>query len=317
MRFHRALIVVAAALLAGPTLAGGTAQAAPPAKGKAWSPALISTERLYDGSAVRLRYTDGITVVAPTGAQVIFKDSGASTTAADGRRIYDRAVQVLDPHAVSRSSATAAAAAYAAAGRSVYADAIAAGFSPDEARRQAQPEGVVAMDEPPIASSGCVYSETNYPDPDYEWSGCYKLYNVSASDSSAWYAMGSGTAHGWGTGVLGGKELQKGYTQVSWSGNGAQIIEASPSRNESGGNCANFTVALSHIFGLEYQVPLCSDGWSVTWNGTLHKVEWHGHSAGGPSDQRSATGASTVKLPLSTPQVWMNYQIGWEYACFC
>src|SRR5439155_21912443 len=130
--------------------------------------------------------------------------------------------------------------AYSAAGRSVYTDALAAGFSPVEARRQAQPPGL--MGEPPILSSGCVHSEDVQPDPNFEWDGCYKLYDVTAQDPSAWYTAGSGTAHGWGTGVLGGgKELNKGYSQISWSADGAEIIEASPSTNQSGNNCANFT----------------------------------------------------------------------------
>ncbi|WFE25973.1 hypothetical protein O7623_21775 [Solwaraspora sp. WMMD791] len=296
----------------------GTAQAVPAVGEKIWSPILISAEPLYDGSAVRLRYTEGITVVSSAGAKVIFDGPGASITTADGRRVYDRAVQVIDPHGLGRSS-TADAAAYSAAGRSVYADAIAAGFSPTEARRQAHwDDSSIAMNEPPIVSSGCVYSETSYPDPDFEWSGCYKLYDVDASDLNAWYGAGSGSAHGWGTGVLGGgKELQKGYSQVTWSGSGAEIVEASPSANQSGNNCASFAIGLSHIISLSYQVPLCDDGWDVTWNQTLHKVEWHGASTGGQNDSRSASGASTVRLPWSTPIVYMNYRIGWTYACFC
>lgn len=315
MKVRRMISALATALLAG-ALVPGTAQAAPGAtEGKAWSPVLLSSEPLYDGSAVRLRYTDGITVVASTGAKVIFEGSGGLTVTADGRRVYDRAVQVVDPHPIGKSLGTVAAA-YSAAGRSVYADALAAGFSPAEARRQERSHGTLA--EPPIASSGCVYSETVQPDPDFEWSGCYKLYRQQASDPNAWYVAGSGTAHGWGTGVLGGgKELQKGSTQITWSGAGAEIIEASPPSRMSGNNCDSVTIALSHYIGLSYQVPLCDDGWNVTWNRTVHKVEWHGGSAGGPSDTVSASGASTVRLPNSTPTVYLNYRIGWTYACFC
>jgi hypothetical protein len=317
MRFHRTLAAVAATLLAGPLLVTGTAQAAPAIKGPAWSPALLTTEPLYDGSAVRLRYTEGITVVASADAKVIFTGSGALTTTADGRRVYDRAVEIVDPHALDRSS-DADAAAYAAAGRSVYTDALAAGFGPAEARREAQPQDIALLDEPPIAASGCIYSETSYPDPEFEWSGCYKLYNVTDADSSAWYGAGSGTAHGWGTGVLGGgKELQKGNSQITWSGAGAQIIEASPSANQSGNNCGNVTIGLSQIIELSYQVPLCNDGWNVTWNQTVHNVQWHGASAGGSNDSRSASGASTVRLPWTTPTVYISYRIGWTYACFC
>lgn len=153
--------------------------------------------------------------------------------------------------------------------------------------KQAQP-GTTAVDEPPIAASGCIYSEPNSPDPDYEWSGCFKLYNVDASDQNAWYGAGFGTAHGWGTGIVGGgKELQKGSSQISWSGE------------------------------LTYQVPLCNDGWNVTWDRTAHEVEWHGGVAGGPNDSVSAAGASTVRLPWSTPTVYMSYRIGWGYICFC
>jgi hypothetical protein len=319
MRLHRTLAIAAVAVLAGPLLAAGTAQAAPAAEGTAWSPALLSTEPLYGGSAVRLRYTEGITVVASAGAKVVFTGSQAPQSTADGRHVYDRAVQIVEKQGTSQpAAASAQASAYAAAGRSVYTDALAAGFSPAEARQEAQPQGSALMDEPPILSSGCVYSETNYPDPKFEWSGCYRLYNVDASDANAWYGAGSGTAHGWGTGVLGGgKELQKGSTEITWSGAGAEIIEASPSANQSGNNCGQFTVGLSHVVELSYQVPLCNNGWNVTWNRTVHKVEWHGASAGGSNDSRSASGASTVRLPWSTPTVYLSYRIGWTYACFC
>ena len=316
MRLHRKLGAAAAVLLVAPMLMVGSAQAAPATERESWNPTLLSTEPLYDGSAVRMRYTEGITVVASTGAKVIFKESAATATTADGRRVYDRAVQVVDPHTLTRFSANADATAYSAAGRSVYADALAAGFNPAEARRQAQPQNG-ALSEPPIASSGCVYSEDVDPDPDYEWSGCYKLYSQTSSDANAWYAAGSGTAHGWGTGVLGGgKELQRGYTQIIWTGNGAEIIEASPSARQSGNNCGSFTISLAHYIGLSYEVPLCNNGWDVTWSRTLHKVDWHGGSAGGPSDSRSASGASTVRLPWTAPNVQLNYEIGWRYACF-
>jgi hypothetical protein len=135
MRLYRTLVAVGAALLAGPLLTLGTAQAAPSAKGKTWSPVLMSSEPLYDGSAVRLHYTGGITVVASTGAKVIFKGSGALSITANGRHVYNRAVRITDPHVLGKSSATAAG--YSAAGRSVYSDALAAGFSPAQARRQA------------------------------------------------------------------------------------------------------------------------------------------------------------------------------------
>src|SRR3990172_5943345 len=108
MRLHRTIVAVAVALLAGPLLVTGAAQAAPAGEGKTWSPALLSSEPLYDGSAVRLRYTEGITVVASAGATVIFTGSRAVNTTADARRIYDRAVQIVDPHGIDRSPAAAA-----------------------------------------------------------------------------------------------------------------------------------------------------------------------------------------------------------------
>ncbi|MEV8508668.1 hypothetical protein AB0368_28105 [Actinoplanes sp. NPDC051475] len=316
MKLLRTLAAVSAALLAGSMLLSGPTLAQPGGGKDTWQPALLSIEPLYGGSAQKMHYTEGITVVAPTGATVVFTGSGAVATLPDGRRVYDRSVQILDPHALSRASSAKQAATYQAAGRSVYKDAIAAGFSPEQARRQAQPQGT--LDEPPIASSGCAYSEDVQPDPKFEWSGCYKLYAETASDPRAWYAAGSGTGHGWGTGVLGGgKELQKGYTQISWSGASAEIIEASPAANLPGNDCHNVGINLAYIIEVSYQAPLCDDGWSVTWDRTLHKVEWHGSSTRGSSDQRSASGASTVKLPFSTPSVTLNYRIGWTYACYC
>ncbi|MEV6299838.1 hypothetical protein AB0M02_10585 [Actinoplanes sp. NPDC051861] len=310
MRIYRALATAVAGLLAVPLLATGSAQAA---AGENWQPALVSTESLYDGSAVRMRFTDGITVVAAVGAKVSFTSSASGEKTSDGQRTYNRSVQVSEPRGSSRDGSTAAK--YAAAGRSVYSDALAAGFSP----ARAGVEGKALLAEPPIAASGCVYSETSYPDPKFEWSGCYKLYNVDDADANAWYGAGSATARGWGTGVLGGgKELQRGYSEISWSGSGVQIIEASPSANAtSGTNCGQFTIGLSYVVELNYQTPLCKDGWWVTYNPTVHKVEWHGASAGGSNDNRSASGASTVRLPWSTPTVYMNYRIGWTYACFC
>lgn len=52
-------------------------------------------------------------------------------------------------------------------------------------------------------------------------------------------------------------------------------------------------------------------------NRALHKVEWHGESAGGDDDTRFASGASTVRLPFSAPSVYLNYRISWQYECFC
>src|SRR5262245_40291811 len=84
-----------------------TATAAPTDDSKTaqvWNPTLLSSEPLHDGSAVRLHYTDGITVVASTGAKVIFKGSGRPVTTVDGRRVYDCAVWVADPDAPGKSS---------------------------------------------------------------------------------------------------------------------------------------------------------------------------------------------------------------------
>jgi hypothetical protein len=75
MRLSRTLVAVGATVLAGGTaLTAGTAHAAPAIKNRTWtagaahaapavmnrgwSPTLISAEPLYNGSAVRLRYTD-------------------------------------------------------------------------------------------------------------------------------------------------------------------------------------------------------------------------------------------------------------------
>lgn len=239
------------------------AQAAPFSEGVAWSPALLSTEPLHGGSVLRLRYTDGITVVAPKGAQVVFEGSGASKTLAGGRQVYDRAVRVVDPNVVNAASLAHAAADYAARGRSIYDDALAAGYSAAQARQLAEPQGAVA-DEPPVASTGCVRSEDQYPDPDYEWSGCYKLYAVTDADEAAWYAAGSGTAHGWGTGVLGGKTLVKGASQISWTGSGAEIIEASPAGSVASSNCRTAGINLAYIIEVSYSTQLCADGWNVT-----------------------------------------------------
>ena len=85
MKAHRTLATVTAALLVGPMLMAVAAQAAPAGEEKAWSPALLSTE-LYSGSSVRLRYTEGITVVASAGAKVIFKGP-CPTATQDGRRV--------------------------------------------------------------------------------------------------------------------------------------------------------------------------------------------------------------------------------------
>lgn len=300
--------------------ASGSTTDLPTAAAPKWDPALLSSESLYNGTAVRLRYTDGITIVASTGAKVIFKESG-TTVAADGRHVHKRAVELVDPHIFRRSSSTiaTATAAYKAAGRSVYNDALAAGFSAAQARQQSTADAVPA-DEPPIFASGCIHSEDTQPDPDFSWDGCYKWYDAYAesADGTTWYVAGSGTAHGWGTGVFGGgKELDKGYSQIKWIGTGAEIVDASPDANRSGNsNCGNFTIGLDAYITLAYSTPLCDDGWNVTWNGAVHKVEWHGASAGGDSDSRSASGASTVGMPVTTDTVKGDYEIGWTYSCF-
>lgn len=322
MKVRRALATVAAALLVGSMSIAGTAQATSEHEKKAWNPRLLSTEHLYDGSAVRLRYTDKtsvITVVAPAGAQVTFEGSETPTIMADGRRSYDRAVSVTKRRTLNRFPTAAV---YSAAGRSVYADALAAGMSPSEAQRYATPEGVAATDNPPITDSWCAYSEDAEPDPKFEWSGCGLYYELQFSGDTI-YAAHSGTAHGWGTGVLGGgKELQKGYistTHTDWnpSSTAFDIIEASPSSSMPGPSpCSSFNVGLSQYVEVGFSVPLCSDGWNVTWNRAFYKVEWHGASTGGESDSRSAAGAHTLRVAPINGSSWStSFSIGWTYAC--
>ncbi|GLI03355.1 hypothetical protein [Phytohabitans aurantiacus] len=324
MRVRRTVATVTTALLAGSMQIAGPAQAAPDSKQKAWNPKLVSTESLYDGSAVRLRYTDGstvFTIIAAPGDEVTFIGSQAPTIMADGRRSYDRAVSIQERSTSSKSSATAAAA-YAAAGRSPYTDALAAGMSPTQARQYAPPQGAAALDTPPISSTRCLYSETSEPDSDFEWSGCRIAYYSQIDETNNWrYSPYSVTAHGWGTGALGGgKELQKGSFQHSYTLASSlgpfEIIEASPSANATGSSpCGNFTVGLAYYVELSYNVPLCSDGWNVTWNQTLYKVEWYGASAGGESDSRSAAGAHTLKTHISA-EFMKTFTLSWTYACF-
>ncbi|MEV0217770.1 hypothetical protein [Micromonospora sp. NPDC050695] len=301
----------------------GTAHATSDVGEEVWSPRQISTERLYDGSALRHRYADGnsvITVVAPADAQVAFSGSMRSTTMADGRRSYDRAISVTKRRTLNRLHTATA---YGAAGRSVYSDALAAGMSQSRAQLYATSQGKAALDTPPITDSWCAYSEDVEPDPKFEWSGCGLYYEVQFAGDTA-YAAHSGTAHGWGTGVLGGgKELQKGYISTehtNWNPSPAafDIVEASPSSSTNGpSTCTNFNIGLSQFVELGFSVPLCSDGWDVTWNRTFHKVEWHGDSTGGSSDSRSAGGAHTLRsAPIDGSSWSTSFRIGWTYACF-
>ncbi|MDG4790215.1 hypothetical protein O7626_30565 [Micromonospora sp. WMMD1102] len=321
MKVRRTLATVTAALLVGSMPIAGAAQAAPNIEDTAWSPALLSAELLYDGSAVRTRYQDGasvITVVASTGAKVIFKGSKIPTIMANGLRSYDREVSVVQPRTVNSSRTTAAA--YSAAGRSVFTDALAAGMSPSEAQQYATTKGVAALDDPPILNSWCMDSENGTPDPEFNWSGCHISYEGQWGGSEGnwtWYDFWSATAHGWGTGVLaGGKELQKGYVSTDWVPDVSttlNIIEASPSANQPGPNpCSTFTVGLSQVVELGFTIPLCRAGWDVTWNQSFYKVEWHGASTGGQSDTRSAAGAHTI---AARGGYQVSGSIGWTYAC--
>ncbi|MDW5328551.1 hypothetical protein [Plantactinospora sp. KLBMP9567] len=256
--------------------------------------------------------------MASAGAKVVFSGSVEQAPDRTGeQRTVKRSVRVIDPLG-SRRPAPDAVQKYRAAGRSVYAEALAAGYSPAAARRMTQQGGATLDAEPPIYASGCVYSEEVQPDPEFEWSGCYKLYDVQAQDADAWYVAGSGTARGWGTNALsGGKELNAGYSEIFWNAFEGEIIEAAPSANRDGDNCRQFTISLARIIELSYQVPLCDDRWAVTWDQWHHRVQWEGASIGGSSDLRSASGASTLRVPSYVDTIGMEYQVGWAYRCFC
>jgi hypothetical protein len=291
-----------------------------------WNPALISSEALFGGSAVRLRFHDGVTVVAQPGTRVVF---GSRTTLVGQKgggkpmKIVNRSVRLLTPR---RGAPTAAdAQRYAASGRSVYADAVAAGFSPAAALRISQQNDAAAVgDEPPVIDSGCVYSEDAQPDPDFEWSGCYKGYEVHDEDPNNFYPTYSSKASGWGTGVLGGgKELDGGGTDLFFYDTEGQpldgeIVDWSPDASLPGQNCAQVNITLGyHDIGIEYAVPLCNDGWDVTRERTWHLNEWHGASAGGPGDTRAAANAVVFRTPLDGRWPAFGYGINWGYTCFC
>ncbi|MFY1654940.1 hypothetical protein ACN27J_29170 [Solwaraspora sp. WMMB762] len=321
MRLRRTLAIVTASLLAGAALTANTsapANATPTGTAlSSWNPALISSEMIYDGSVVRQRFEDGITVVAPAGSRVIFK--GQVPTGEAGvtgeARVINQEVRVILPESGEPTMADAQK--YAEAGRSVYADAVAAGFSAAEAQQISNKLRARMLENPPIWSSGCVYSDDVDPDPDYNWDGCFSRYVTEDSDPNNFYSTESTLASGWGTGVLGGgKELSSGYTRSFYNLFEGELVEWSPPGSLTGNNCNTFTISLTQIVGLEFGVPLCDDRWAVTKNQWSHTSDWQGGSAGGSSDTRYAANATTLRVPNGLSGVYV-YQIGWSYRCFC
>lgn len=282
-----------------------------------WRPALISSESLYDGSVIRRRYEDGVTVVASAGAKVIFSrhdkpfgDEGSAKTTK--KRMFTRSVSVVLPN--SRPDLQDAQT-YKNAGRSVRAEAAAAGFSPAQARQmENQAPSRAASDNPPIWDSGCLYIDD---DPDYQWSGCYIRYVTEDADPDAYYSTESAKAFGWGTGVLGGgKELVRGASQHIYTNPDSEMIDADPSSGtDDSSACRSVSLGVSSVVEASISVPLCPDRWVVIRDTYLHHAEWQGGSAGGSSDTVSVGHVVQVRNPEGTFGFYV-YSIGATVVCF-
>ncbi|GAB7049527.1 hypothetical protein [Catenuloplanes indicus] len=281
-----------------------------------WTSAILeSSESIFGGSAVRLRYSNGVTAITQPGTRVTFGES--PSLAEDGKgaaidRWAELAMQMAEP-------ADDAAQKYRESGRSIFADALAAGFPVAEARREQERLDVEAkaLDNPDIINSECLYAEDHLPDDRYEWWGCRAMYATPDQDPNNWYSANSSLAHGWGTGVLGGgAELQRGYTQFQFTvdNNNGDLIEFTPQSSINGQNCNVITLGLSYVVEVNVSTQLCDNGWTVTANQLFHKTEWYGASTGGPSDSRHAANAVTLRAANASSSS-LAWRIGWRIVC--
>jgi hypothetical protein len=247
-------------------LAGGQARAV------ALTQQPIFSEDLGDGR-VLARFTQGVTVVATAGTEILFEMTPLSDQAGG--------VSVgLRPPDYTDGQVPEAAARYRAAGRSPEKDLQALGYSQAQARSEAaaaRAASGAARFRPMAASdskAGDVY-DTGCAEIDSSvfWRGCFRRYRTDDSDPNAWYTAdeSQGTGHG-----KGGWYLRTGRTDHRYRR--GQVVQWEPSNDVPAGNCREVGFSLG-AFGVSMSrtTTVCPEKISINVNDRKRfYAQWNG-----------------------------------------
>jgi len=273
MRTRRARHALLTAILAG---TAGLAPVSPlegrQAHAAALTPQQIFSEDLGDGR-VLARFTQGVTVVATAGTEVLFEITPLSDQTGG--------ISVgLRPPDYTETQVREAAARYRTAGRSPEKDLQALGYSQAQARSEAAATRAAseAGKFRPMAASdskaGDVY-DTGCAEIDNSvfWRGCFRRYRTDDSDPNAWYTAdeSQGTGHG-----KGGWYLRTGRTDHRYRR--GEVVQFEPSNDVPAGKCREVGFSLG-AFGVSMSrtTTVCPEKISINVNDPKRFfAQWNG-----------------------------------------
>jgi hypothetical protein len=243
-----------------------------PAKAVTLAPQLIFSEDLGDGR-VLARFTEGVTVVASAGSEILF-DSTQLSDAAGGLSVGIR------PPDYNDGQLGDAAARYRAAGRSPERDVQALGYSQGQAKAQAVAarsgstagtfHGMAANEGKAgdIYDTGCAEIDSSV-----FWRGCFRRYRSEDNDPGAWYTAdeSQGTGHG-----KGGWYLRTGRTDHRYRR--GEVVQWQPSNDVPTGKCHEVGFSLG-AYGVSMQrsTTVCPEKISISVNDPKRFfAQWNG-----------------------------------------
>lgn len=278
MRTRHVRVWVALAAATVPAAWSGAVPVASAVSGAA--PRVAFSENLGDGR-ILTRFTNGVTVVATQGTQVVFEAVPGSD------REGGTAIGLIPPDYDEAGTARAAQA-YRAAGRSSQKDQRALGYSQSQAKAEAKTNRETARSAGPQAKGvaqptagsgsepGEVY-DTGCAEVDSSvfWKGCYRRYRTADNDPKAWYTAdeSQGTGHGKGAWYLRTGRTDHRYSQ-------AKVVQWEPTSDVPTGRCDQVTFSLgAYGVSMSRTTTVCpekisinvndSDRFFAQWNGAV------------------------------------------------
>lgn len=296
--------------LAAVTLIGlvGSLAVFKPASGQSWpasnwQPELIKRESLFGGASVRLTYDEGIVVVAGAGTRVKFTQQ--TTTGKGKNAIVQRSIGLIPPDVTSQEQMVTRAAVYKASGRSSYNDAIAAGYSAEQAGKLIGNSDAGVQGVGDIWDSGCVGDSAGSR---IRWDGYYRRYVTADSDPSAYYSAEESNASGEGSFWY---YLTKGKTEHRYR-SGNQIVQWQPGSDRSVGKCVDTSIGMSaYGVSLSMSGAICPSRWNIHWARNLFYNQWE-DSWGSAGNTVEALAQTFAKVPNGY-STGFEYWIGWAY----
>ncbi len=250
---------------------------------------LTSQRALANGDVVR-HWSDGVTVVGYPGARVVIHQTGHS-------------VQVLMRPAIDPRSNGADrrwAMVYASSGRSVAAEASAAGIPASAVARLRRVPSLRGRAS--IIDSGCAEVNNSV----VYWRGCYTRYATTDSDPNNHYGATESEASGYAKNS--GDFLAIGRTDHHWDGSNAQIVKWSPNGDRSVGKCTIRTISLSaYGVSMSDSYPICPDADDMSQSAHLMTDEFTGVACG--QNNRAAAAETIASAPNGD-------SLGWSYGVY-